>query len=389
MADELLSTGLSIDDFATRLNIVTGDLRTAISAILDVSEDQPTGQFVRIIVDAEQQIAELLQELHSAIDPDQATGQSFDAVCSMTGTYRRDATAGTALVNLTFTGAAVVPAGSLVSVSGDPDNQWSIDATQTWPGGPGVIAGVAVTSTQTGAIPALAGTITVIDTPIANWSAVTNPAAATEGLDRETDTELRLRREVELTTGGSTSVDAIAAAVSNEVANVSAVVVYENDSWRAVAPMPPHSIEVVYWPGTVVVADLVETIFEEKAGGIQAYGTVYTSHTDSQGNSHQIGSTLATEFVLQVRYSLTTDSDYPGDADFSAAVAAAANADSTQLGIGDDVIIAKYYDYGFDVAGVLDITALDVWNGAAWVAVNLAIGPREIATLIAGNVTVV
>jgi hypothetical protein len=390
MADEVTATGFTIDDYATRLAIIVGELRTNISAILDVSEDQPTGQIVRILTEHEQQLAELLQEVYSGIDPDQATGQTLDAICSMTGTYRNAATFGTVVQACTFTGAGVVlAAGTQVAVSGDPDNIWEIVAPFTSTGvGP---ENVNFQSTTAGAVPALINTITVIVTPVAGWvSTINSGAAATTGLDRETDTELRLRREVEITTGGSTSVDAVAAALS-AMTGMLEVIVYENDDWRTVAPMPPHSIEAVYWDGgaaAVTPADLIEEIFEEKAGGIHAYGSTYLAHVDSQGNSHQIGYTLASEQVLQVRYTLTTNSDYPGNAAFSTAVAAAANADPTQLGIGEDVIYLKYYDYAFNVAGVLDITHLNInLAGAGWVAVNAAVGARQIATLIAGNVT--
>jgi len=39
-----------------------------------------------------EQLAELVQEVHASHDPDQATGRSLDAVSSITGTYRDDAT---------------------------------------------------------------------------------------------------------------------------------------------------------------------------------------------------------------------------------------------------------------------------------------------------------
>lgn len=386
MVDQLSATGLEIDDYLTRLNTISAELRVAISSVLDLSEDQPWGQLTRILIEHDQQLAELLQEIYSGLDPDQATGQTLDAICSITGTYRQAATQGTVLLNLTFTGAAVVPAGSLVSVTGAPDNVWSIDSAVTAVG-PGVMAGIPATSTTAGAVPALVNTIIVIDTPIANWSAVNNPADAVTGSDRETDTELRLRREVEITTGGSTSVDAVQAAVS-AVTGVTEVIVYENDDWRPAAPMPPHSIEVVY-TGSPVAATLAEEIFTEKAGGTKAYGTAYTAHTDTQGNAHQIGSTAATELRLQLEYTLVTDADYPGAADFRTAVAAAVNANQ---GIGDDVFQSKMVDIGFNVAGVVNITSLRLrWFGGAWGTADLTVGAREVADLdaVAADIVII
>lgn len=50
------------------------------------------------------------------------------------------------------------------------------------------------TSSNSGAVAALAGTITTINTPTRGWASVTNPAAATVGAPAETDAELRIRQ---------------------------------------------------------------------------------------------------------------------------------------------------------------------------------------------------
>lgn len=386
MTDELTSTGLTIDDALTRRARTAGLLRAAISSKLDLSEDQPWGQLLGINNENEQSFAELLQEIYSGIDPDQATGQTLDAVCSITGTYRRAATAGTVTLTLTFSAAATVPAGSQVS---DGTQTWTIDADVVATGA-GTEDGTA-TCDDTGSIEAPIGTLTTIVTPVANWTSVTNAAAAAAGLDRETDTELRLRREVELATGGSTSVDAIQAAVS-PIEGVLEAVVYENESWRAVAPMPPHSVEVVFWTEktgadlTALEVLLAAEIFEEKAGGIQAYGTTETTHTDTQGNDHQIGTTLATENVLELEYTLVVDGDFQSSAVFTAQVASELGA---ILSIGGDVYVSKLIDLGFNVTGVVNISQvrLRVKPSVVWLTTDITIGSRQIATIAAGDIT--
>lgn len=50
------------------------------------------------------------------------------------------------------------------------------------------------TCSVSGAVAALAGTITEINTPTRGWVSVTNPAAATVGSPAETDAELRIRQ---------------------------------------------------------------------------------------------------------------------------------------------------------------------------------------------------
>jgi uncharacterized phage protein gp47/JayE len=384
--DQLTATGLEIDDYATRVATVIAGLRASISPVLDVSTDQPTGQFIKIQTEQIQAIAELLQELHSAIDPDQATNRSLDAVSSITGTYRRAATHGSVTLTLTLGAAITVPAGSIASVSGDPDNQWILDEDVTSVAA-GDYTGTATAATA-GALQALAGTITIITTPVAGWTAVTNAADAVEGSEEETDTELRLRREIEVTTGGSTSVDSIAAAVS-QVTGIIEVYCYENATNRVVAPMPPHSIEIVYWDGGAAAADtdeITSAIFEEKTAGIQAYGTSSTIVEDSQGNEHTIGYTLADEQRILVEVDVNSDGTV-ADTALETAIETLVGAFGPP-GIGDEVYRSKISAEVSDLDGVLNVVAVRLSiHPAAVAAADIIIGPREIATISSGDVT--
>jgi uncharacterized phage protein gp47/JayE len=389
MPDQLTSTGLEIDDYETRFANIVADLRSTISTVLDVSTDQPTGQFVQIQTEQIQAIAELLQELHSALDPDQATGQSLDAVCSITGTYRRAATFGSVAVTLNITGAVTVPAGSIAAVSGDPDNQWILDADVT---GPGAAVPGTMTAATAGQLTAPAGTLTVIVTPVAGWNSITNPLDAVPGAARETDTALRLRREVEVTTGGSTSVDAIQAACS-QLTGMIQCICYENPYWYAAVPvtdatsMPPHSVHLVYWDGgggAVTAAVLAEEIFEEKAGGIQAYGATTETHTDTQGNDHVIGFTLATQIAVTIVININSDGTVAAGTLQTNVATAIAAYDESDLGIGDDVYISQISAVAVAVTGVLNVVSMTL-NGFG---VDLAIDPEEIATIAFGDITV-
>src|SRR5262249_36114068 len=90
---------------------------------------------------------------------------------------------------------------------------------------------VACEAVDTGPLPAPAGTLTVIDTPVAGLSSVTNAADAILGRNQETDSELRIRREEELRAAGKGTVDAIRALLL-EVLNVVQAKVLQNHSGR-------------------------------------------------------------------------------------------------------------------------------------------------------------
>jgi uncharacterized phage protein gp47/JayE len=387
MADQLTATGLHIDDLETRRAIKVARLRSAISPILDVSPDQPIGIVTDITNEHDQQLVELLQEIYSALDPDQATGQSLDAVCSTTGTYRRGATFGSVVLSVDLDAATTVPAGSQAAVAGDPDNQWATTEDVTSIG-----AGVYTVPAQcltAGPIQALAGTITVIVTPVVGWNSVTNALDAVEGRDIESNIALRLRRKTEVTIGGSSSVDSLAAEVS-QVDGVLEVLCLENDLSVTANGIPRHSFEVVYWDGGAGAAsqtEIAHEIFETKAATTRAFGTTTISHTDEQGNAHAIGMTLATELAIDVEIDVDVDAaDYVGDAAVAAAVAAWGD---NALGIGDAVYRSEISAVAVVLAGVLNVSAVRLAIiPAPPAAADVFVTNRQIATIAVGDVTV-
>ena len=385
MTDQLTSTGLHIDTLEDRLDRVVGLLRAAISPTLDLSTDQPSGQFVKILTEHVQEVVELLQELHSSIDPEQATGAALDALCSITGTYRKAATKGTVTLTLTATGACTVSAGSVVAVTGDPDNRWVTDADVVF-----AAAGsqsVSATAATAGRISAPAGTITTIVTPVTGWSAVTNPSDASEGRNQETDTELRLRREQEITQSGAASLDSIRAAVL-ALDDVEECVVYENATWHVDgAGRPPHSIEVLFWSAltgaslTALEASIAAEIFAEKAAGIQAVGTTLATVQDDAGNSHTVGMTLATAIKPTVEVWLFPGSNYAGDA---AVQEALVDWGDENLQIAEDIYHSALIAVVMGVQGVENVTSLKIGGAAA----TYSIGETEIGVLETANIVV-
>jgi uncharacterized phage protein gp47/JayE len=395
MADALTTTGLTIDSLETRLARVKATLRAAIHPNLELSADQPSGQTVQIQVERIQALLELIREIYDAWDPRSATGHSLTALAALTGTYRHAATHGHVTLTLTLGAAVTVPAGSVAAVAGAPANRWATDEDVTSVA-PGLYL-VAATAEEAGAIVALAGTITVIATPVAGWTAVTNVSPAVPGEAEESDADLRARREAELFRGGSTSVDAIRAdllALADD--GMIAVTVLENelDHSAGVPPLPPHSVEAIVWDGSPVggpyvvpSATIAEVLWQSRAAGVRTHGTTTVAHTDDQGNSHVVSFSRVAPLRVSVRVDVTTGSGYVGNAAVQAAVAAWATSD---LGPGDDVYRSKISGVAVALGGVIDVVdvRLSIWP-APPVAADLTVLAREIATIAAGDVLVV
>lgn len=400
MVDELTTTGLEIDDYTTRRADVVADLRSVISSILDVSPDQPIGQKTDIYLERLQAAMEILQEVHAAFDPAQATGLTLDGVCSILGTYRNPATKGTVTLKLTLNATTTVPAGSQAAVSGDANNIWVTDEAVTSVGAGDYTVGA--TALTAGVYPAVSSSITTIVTAVAGWTAVTNDADATPGEARETDADLRVRRNSELSLGGSTSVDAIRAEVS-EITWVEDVIVYENDSIRSVAPMPPKSIETVIRKTAVLtaaqVAELGALLLTEVAAGIQAYGSDIgdgsgdesTPIEDDRDNIHAIGWTRASEQTVHIEVDISTAGDYDADTyEGDAALKAAIVAWGEDLEIGEDVVFFKLVQTVMDQTGIENATSILVDTVDPPVGTSdIPIGAREVALISTANIDVV
>ncbi len=213
------------------------------------------------------------------------------------------------------------------------------------------------------------------------------------GRDIETDPAFRNRREDLLKTTGKATVDAIRAAVLN-VADVDESFVFENVTDTTDSNgVPPHSFETVIRGPLAVDAAVAQAIFDTKAAGIQAFGSIIELILDAQGFLHSIGFSRATEIPIFIIITVVTNTDpkkgavYPvdGDAQVAAALAARGNAG----GISRDVIAEVIKCEAFQVDGVIDVTVFFIDDAPApAVSVNIPIASREIATFDTSDIAV-
>jgi hypothetical protein len=174
--------------------------------------------------------------------------------------------------------------------------------------------------------------------------------------------------------------------------------VYENDSALPLGSMPPNSIELVWWEGSVIgdarKTEVSEYLWAAKPAGIQAYGNAELAGppvgpivvVDDQGQSHVVSHTIADDINIQVRFTIVTNSDYPGLAYTQNYISGWV---TDNLGIGDSVYILRIIALFYDIPGVEEIVAVNIGVIPAWGVVNIPIGDREIAILDPANVTVI
>lgn len=418
-----MSFGLTTAGFlAKTLTIIRDEmgvaLRQAFGPSIRLDDESILGQLVGIVAERLAVLWELAEAVNSGQDPDAASGAALEQICLLTGTFRPQATHSVVVTTLTGDNNTAVPAGSKISttstgvafqttdaativdlnawvtlavyVVGDRVSSASrsyqcttagttgasapsttsddiTDGTVHWTylgEGTGAVDVVA-TAVNTGVLLAAAGDLTTIVNAVSGWESVTNLLDATPGRDIATDSELRLLREQELATGGSSTINALRAELLN-VSGVTATTIFVNNTDATDADgLPPHSIEAVVRGPDSPSAAFDQSIFDALLAGVAA-GIQTSSGTggtpvsgtalDDQQTAHAMQFTRPTNIPIYVSLTITKDPDtYPtdGDAQIKAAIVAYGDAQNT----GKDVVASRIIAAAFSVTGVLDVTA--------------------------------
>jgi len=236
---------------------------------------------------------------------------------------------------------------------------------------PGVDQGLAQTTAQeVGPTVAYAYTLIVIDTPVGGLDSVRNVEDATIGRDIESDAAFRSRRLTRLQTSLAGPTEAIRAKIlslneDEDKTPLEDVIVIENNELTVDAGgRPGKSFEAfVYERGETTTRDqeVAESIFISKPAGIESFGDVSKTVTDSQGFDHTIKFSRPVGVDIYLILDLTVNSDYPTDGDdqVKALMVLWGNA----LGVGQDVIV--YPDLVGQLTAIPGITDVGVKIGIA------------------------
>ncbi len=398
------------------------------------------GQLATILSERYALLWELAEAINASQAPDAATGARLDDICALTGTVRNPATESTVTAWLTGDPATAIPAGNQGSVDSTGIkfrtlNAETLVAAAAWAITTAYVVGDIVTnasrcyycitagtsagaggpvstsdnitdntvhwqymgegtayadgemgSVDTGPKVALAGDLIVIETPVSGWLFIKNRLDADEGEDLETDAALRVRREIELASAGTATIDAVRAALL-AVDNVDSVNLFVNNTDTTDGDgVPPHAVEALV-KGTHTDQDLFDALLANIAAGIQTHGVTSGTSTDSEGTDHTMKYTEPAETVVHVGVTLIYDADlYPADGDTQIKAAIASFADD--FVVGQDVYDSALIAQCFSVLGVVDVTALLVEDTDPPTTAVQAIGTREIATIDTGDIDV-
>ena len=202
-----------------------------------------------------------------------------------------------------------------------------------------------------------ANTINQIVTTMNGWDSVNNYVAGHIGRNLETDDELRLRYNQGVFILGAATLESIRANIEQNVAGLTAVQVYENETdFTDTDGRPPHSIEVIASGGDP--QDIADQIYLTKAAGIDTFGDITVMVTGSSGYQHEINFNRPVPVYIWVDVTVTlyNEEQFPdgGVPEIQLIVANTGN----NFGIGKDVIPQRFY--GPIYSGVNGIGKLDI-----------------------------
>ena len=342
----LSATGLTVP----RLADLRETVRSAIEASSILGPEWQTGtgsilgQIIDVILTGVASASELLSQIYEAMDPDEAEGTQLDLLCAIVGIVREPASYSTGTCQLTGVAATVVPLGTQLRV---PDGAIvATDAAVTLTGG---ADDVACTAVEIGEIEIGATSVTEIVTPVAGLTSVNNTDAFTAGQDRETDAELRARRERALVAPSASTDYGIAASLE---------ALDSVDYARAISDRTANTVQCLVYPSTATAADVAATIWDTTPAGIELIGSQTATVTDEAGGSQTVKWDWVQEATLPV---VVTIGGIDNTAANTAAIKAAVNAFFNGLAVGEDVAVVRV------VAAVVEAMGEDVTSCSATV----------------------
>jgi uncharacterized phage protein gp47/JayE len=378
------STGFHYPDYPTLLAWYQDGYRGIYGDDVYLGDDSQDAQWIAIQTQAAYDCLSTMAQIVNSYSPQFAQGVYLASNVKINGITPRVASYSTCDVTLTGTVGANIVDGLIDDENGF---QWSIPSP-TVIGGGGTVT-VTATCTTEGAITAETGQLNSIASPQKGWLSVTNAAAATAGVDAETDAELRARQANSTMIPSLSILDGIVGALA-AVDGVTDVKVYENDTGATDGDgITAHTIYPIVVGGDA--QDIVDAIGLKKTVGCATQGASSGTYTDTQGIAKTIYYSRPVDAVISVNIDATALAGYSSayETELKQAVADYINS----LAIGEDVLLSRIYLpaqlNGMGGGLTYDVTDIELdKDGGGFSAANVVIDFNEVATCDITDITV-
>lgn len=300
-ANYLDQTGLHTQTLAQ----ITTELTTALQGIygagINVSANSPDGQIIGILSQAKYDMLDTVIQVNNGMSPERAEGRVLDQRCAYNGVIRQGATF--TIVPVTVTTDRVITLAGLDTFPNSPftvsdlsGNTFQLRATTTTAIGANVLSFQAATA---GAMLTTLNSITTIVSITLGVLSVNNPSANTqEGVDEETDVQLRQRRQASVANASTGFLDGLTGALRS-LDGVTDAIVYENTTGTIDGNTTPgHSIWVIVDGGTD--ADIADAIYRKRNAGCGMKGSETVDIIQVNGTSFPVNFDRANALPLYI-----------------------------------------------------------------------------------------
>jgi len=269
------ATGLQTKDATTMRDELDADFKEIYGNDINLDSDSPDGQLLNIIVQQAQDILNLITQIYTSFDPDQAFGVVLDQRVAYNGIQRQAGTHTitevTVVVNRPITLYGIDQEANQVFIIQDAaGTQFVLRETV-------VIAGAGsdeyeFQAVDPGAVQTTPNTITIPVTIVLGVVSVNNPTTyLTLGINEETDAELKIRRQKSVSLASQGYLQGLLAALEN-ISGVTSAFVYENDTAEEDDDgVPSHSIWVII-AGSPEDSDVANAIYRKRNAGCGMFG---------------------------------------------------------------------------------------------------------------------
>lgn len=309
MPNSIGPTGITVVTQAELLSILTAGYQTIYGSDITLSSDTPDGQTINLYIQPTIDNADLLLQIATSFDPDQAVGILLDQRVAINGIQRH---AGTFTVtNITIvTNQSVNLYGldqtiqPVYTLSDNAGNLWQLVTTQT-----GVAPGTNVfvfQAANTGATLTTPNTITTQVTIVLGIVSVNNPTSYTTlGTNEESDANLRLRRAQSVSLSSQGYLAGLLGALEN-LPGITSAFVYENDTDTTDGDgVPSHSIWVIV-AGTASDESIATVIYQKRNAGCGMFGATSYMITQINGLSFTVRWDFVTPEPLFIKFTASS-----------------------------------------------------------------------------------
>lgn len=391
MPFQLTTAGLSVQNQAEILDEMSQALKTATKSDGTTlafgpnwltTPDSVDWQQLNIFAEFLAQAQEAVAETYNSIGPG-AQGKTLHNVAIIAGAPFKTATKSKVTARISAGGGGSnVPKGTVFKTS-DTGAQFATAVAVVVP--PNGTADVVCESLEWGPVAALAASLTVIVTPVAGMTAVTNPANAVLGQNDETDPEWRTRHLDSLALPGTRTIDAMRAGLL-QLAGVTDARVFENVTGAVNGDgMPGHSIWAVVDGGDE--QEIANLEFVRKADGIETYGAITKTVQDTQGGTDTVKFSRPTLVDIYAVVQMTPAASAGEQTTCKTLLVAAITALKIDADVAHFLLLCAIADtFAYKTAITLTIGKLADLSDQG--VVTIAIGKSQRATTVAGKVTV-